>query len=242
MSDALQKIYRAFVDWTTPERWIVKRFIMHAATCADLPAGPVVDVAAGTAPYAAALAHTFPGRDQWRIDLHDTAQPHAAANAQALPLRDASVAVVCIFHSIQHFADPQRALAEARRVLAPGGLLLITYPISLPDTRMHDLWRWTPDGMARDLAAGGFENIRSRPHGGLAYRITYTAALLPLVNLVRNRHGWRSGRSIGDLARLALARALSTPFDLLGFPALLIDALIPTREFAIYAGVTARRK
>ncbi len=240
MSFTLQKLYRAFVDWTAPERWIVARFI--AAARADLPAGPVVDVAAGTAPYAKALARAFSGRDQWRFDLHATAQPDAAANAQALPLRDGSVAIVCIFHSIQHFADPKRALAEARRILAPGGLLLITYPISLPDTRMHDLWRWTPDGMARDLTEAGFEKIQSQPHGGLAYRITYTAALLPLVYLVRNRQGWRSGRSIGDLARLALARALSTPFDLLGFPALLIDALIPTREFAIYAGVTARRK
>ncbi len=242
MSGTLQNAYRAFVRWTSPERWIVARFIMHAATCPDLPAGPIVDVAAGNAPHATALANAFPGRKLWRLDLHGTALPHAAANAQALPLRDGSAAVVCIFHSIQHFADPERALAEARRVLAPGGLLLITYPISLPDTRMHDLWRWTPDGMARDLAAAGFEDIRSRPHGGLAYRITYTAALLPLVYLVRNRHGWRSGRSIGDLARLALARALSTPFDLLGFLALLIDALMPTREFAIYAGVTARRK
>ncbi len=241
MIGALQTLYRAFVDWTTPERWIVARFLAAAAR-ADLPAGPIIDVAAGNAPYAKALANAFPGRKQWRLDLHGTAQPHAAANAQALPLRDGSAAVVCIFHSIQHFAEPERALAEARRALAPGGLLLITYPISLPDTRMHDLWRWTPEGMAQDLTAAGFEKIETQPHGGLAYRITYTAALLPLVYLVRNRQGWRSGRSIGDLARLALARALSMPFDLMGFPALLIDAWIPTREFAIYAGATARRK
>lgn len=243
MSFTLQKLYRAFVGWTMPERWIVARFIAHAAaTRIGLPAGPIVDVAAGNAPYAAALARAFPGRALWRFDLHAAAHPHAAANAQTLPLRDGSAAIVCIFHSIQHFADPERALAEARRVLAPGGLLLITYPISLPDTRLHDLWRWTTAGMAHDLAAAGFENIESHPHGGLAYRITYTAALLPLVYLVRNRNGWRSGRSSGDLARLALANLLTAPFNLLGFPALLIDAIIPTRAFAIYAGATARRK
>jgi len=59
----------------------------------------------------------------------DRALPLAAADLRALPFRDASFdAVVNVFTSLGLFLDDDedvRALAEARRVLAPGGLFLL---------------------------------------------------------------------------------------------------------------------
>ena len=50
------------------------------------------------------------------------------ASVTALPLPDASVDVVVSFETIEHL-EPQRAmLAEFRRVLAPGGVLVISSP------------------------------------------------------------------------------------------------------------------
>jgi 2-polyprenyl-6-hydroxyphenyl methylase/3-demethylubiquinone-9 3-methyltransferase len=44
-------------------------------------------------------------------------------DARALPLRDGSVDVVCAMDLIEHVDDPERLIAEAARVLAPGGRL-----------------------------------------------------------------------------------------------------------------------
>ena len=45
--------------------------------------------------------------------------------AEALPLADASISVAVCLSSIRHVADRRRAFAELRRVLAPGGSLII---------------------------------------------------------------------------------------------------------------------
>lgn len=52
-------------------------------------------------------------------------------DVHALPLRDASVHAVLCTGSVPHFADPGRVLAEARRVLRPGGALVMTEEVSL---------------------------------------------------------------------------------------------------------------
>jgi ubiquinone/menaquinone biosynthesis C-methylase UbiE len=46
-------------------------------------------------------------------------------DAQALPCDDASFDVVILFEAIYYLADAARFVAEARRVLRPGGLLLV---------------------------------------------------------------------------------------------------------------------
>jgi hypothetical protein len=49
-------------------------------------------------------------------------------DARALPLPDASRDVVVSFETIEHFAEHQRFLEEVRRVLRPGGLLVVSTP------------------------------------------------------------------------------------------------------------------
>jgi 2-polyprenyl-3-methyl-5-hydroxy-6-metoxy-1,4-benzoquinol methylase len=45
-----------------------------------------------------------------------------------LPLADASFDVVTCVHVLEHVADTQSLMSEARRVLGPGGLLIATVP------------------------------------------------------------------------------------------------------------------
>lgn len=52
----------------------------------------------------------------------------AAGQAEALPFAGGAFDLVCCFQVLEHLPDPARLLAEARRVLAPGGRLLLTTP------------------------------------------------------------------------------------------------------------------
>jgi len=52
----------------------------------------------------------------------------AAGSVAELPLADGSVDLVVSFETIEHLAGQQRMLAEFRRVLAPGGALMLSSP------------------------------------------------------------------------------------------------------------------
>lgn len=62
------------------------------------------------------------------------AMRYVEAHAEALPFEDASFDVVSSFNALDHVEDSDRAVAEAQRVLAPGGDLLLIVEIDHPRT------------------------------------------------------------------------------------------------------------
>jgi len=93
--------------------------------CGD---GSVLAVAA-----AGQAAHRFVGID-WSADALRRAQAlgltvvRAGMAAPGLPVADGAVDVVIMSEVIEHLVDPDGAVAEARRVLRPGGSLLLSTP------------------------------------------------------------------------------------------------------------------
>lgn len=55
-------------------------------------------------------------------------RPTVHADATALPIPDASLGSVALLYVLYHLPDPARALAEADRVLQPGGLVVVAAP------------------------------------------------------------------------------------------------------------------
>ncbi|BDP41592.1 methyltransferase [Deinococcus aetherius] len=110
-----------------------------------------------------------------------------ASPAETLALPDASVDALTCLNVLHYLADPAVALREWRRVLRPGGTLVLQdyVPNGLPGfTRLvslndRELVRvYTVPGMGRLLEAAGFGGVTARPfridlfwRGGLAHGV-----------------------------------------------------------------------
>jgi SAM-dependent methyltransferase len=108
-------------------------FVVEAL--AGAPAGPVLDVGAGTGIWSAALAR-WTGRDVVAVEPAPGMRRHAVAAEAAgvrhvagrlpdLPLRAGSGAGAWLSAVLHHVGDPGACARELRRVLAPGAPVLL---------------------------------------------------------------------------------------------------------------------
>jgi len=82
--------------------------------------------------------------------------------AEALPLPDASATVAWALSSVHHWPDLAAGLAEAARVLAPGGQILFAERLVRPGARghaVHGLTRDQAGQLAAALEAAGFTGL-----------------------------------------------------------------------------------
>jgi len=88
----------------------------------------------------------------WSID--------AQASADHLPFRDQSFAVIVCTEVLEHTRSPEQVLKELRRVLQPGGKLLLSVPFAFP---IHyaptDYYRFTRFGLMHLLQEWQIESM-----------------------------------------------------------------------------------
>jgi SAM-dependent methyltransferase len=103
-------------------------------------------------------------------------RPDVGADVQALPFRDAVFDAIKATELLEHVPDVARALGECRRVLRPGGHLVITAPFL---ERLHgdpgDYSRYTRSMWERLLAAADLKPVTIDEQGGY---FTHLAGLL----------------------------------------------------------------
>lgn len=84
---------------------------------------------------------------------------------EKLPLRGASVDVALLSQALHHAADPSKALAEAARVVAPGGKVLVLdlreHDQAWARERLGDVWLgFTDERLARLLKQSGLIDVK----------------------------------------------------------------------------------
>jgi ubiquinone/menaquinone biosynthesis methyltransferase len=124
--DLLNRLMSVGID----RRWRAQA----VAEAAHGPAGPVLDLCAGTMDMTAMLARARPDDRIVAVDFSPSMleagrrkAPHAevvVADAAALPFDDASFAAVLCGFGIRNLADPAAGAQEVRRVLRPGGVFV----------------------------------------------------------------------------------------------------------------------
>lgn len=173
-----------------PEPWAWER--RRALLLGEARAGErVLDLGCGAGRFVAALRDA--GADPVGVEIAQEALDRAARVAPgadlrllepdgSVPLAHGSVDLVWCSEVLEHVADPGHLLLEARRVLRPGGRLLVTVPfhgrvkaagIAVArfdahfDPQGQHLRFFTRASLARTLGAAGFERIAVRAAGGL---------------------------------------------------------------------------
>jgi SAM-dependent methyltransferase len=119
-----------------PARWQVNRAVRRRYGSGDVHTGvaerfaseglaPVLDVGCGEGDLARLLPDRWPwiGLDASPAQLTAAPRPVVQGHAGRLPFADASVGAVAFLWMLYHVPDPAAALADARRVLRPGGLV-----------------------------------------------------------------------------------------------------------------------
>jgi len=132
------------------------------------------------------------------LDYLETAEnwygtkPDVYGDAAALPFADGSADVVMMFSVLEHLAEPERVLADIRRLLRPAGRLVMQVPFLYPlHDRPRDFGRFTEYGLRRTASATGFELIECEPIGGPLE----TSALLANIAMSRAVLDWAAQRN-----------------------------------------------
>lgn len=165
--------------------------VLDALAAAQPGPGPLLDAGCGTGGFLARLRQARPEREAVGLEYNPEAAartrekagvPVVVGTVNAIPFADASFAAVVSLDVLCHTAvDPRQALAEMRRVLRPGGVLVVNLPAyewlrSAHDIRVQNARRYTARGAAGLLAAAGLVRVRPR---------YWNSLLLPLMVLRR---------------------------------------------------------
>jgi SAM-dependent methyltransferase len=167
-------------------------------------AGRVLDAGCGTGGFLAALRMSRPELMRFGVEWDQAAACRAVGKSgasvargsvNALPFAgdnfDAAVSADVLCHAA---VDPVAALAELKRVLRPGGRLVLNMPayqwmLSAHDRRVHNVRRMTAAGTGTLLRQAGFRLVEARYWNGL---------LLPL--MVVQRKILARGDAVSDVA------------------------------------------
>ncbi|NEC65694.1 class I SAM-dependent methyltransferase [Streptomyces sp. SID9727] len=134
---ARQSLYR----WQTPSHDLPGIVVDELADVR----GVVADVGCGNGKFVARVRNDRPDLDVLPMDVSHgiiRALPGAVvADVQQLPVADGSLGAVLALHMLYHVEDQVRAAGELGRVLAPGGIAIVSTNSRTDKLELEHLWR-----------------------------------------------------------------------------------------------------
>jgi SAM-dependent methyltransferase len=147
----------------------VARIVLERALDQVLPAlppGVVMDVGAKHAPY----RDKVPATHYLTLDIRPESGADIVGDLHDVPRDAASLDTIIATEVLEHCYDPDRAVAEIRRLLRPGGVCVLSTRFIHPfHADPHDYYRFTHEGLAHLFRE--FSTVQVRPLGNRLHAI-----------------------------------------------------------------------
>ncbi|GAB0057392.1 hypothetical protein SIID45300_01719 [Candidatus Magnetaquicoccaceae bacterium FCR-1] len=121
------------------------------------------------------------------VDISSVTRPHLCADVGCLPFGAGAFDTVICLEMLEYVPDPVGALREMRRILRPGGRLILATPFLHRWDTPTDLWRFTAPGLVRIVTLAGWRVETLRVQGGILAVLNNIVRHL----LVKHAKGWR---------------------------------------------------
>lgn len=158
--------------------------------------GSILDIGSGTAPVSPDLRRTVVADISEEAMRNVECASKAVTSITAMSFDNASFDCVLCSEVLEHIPDDMKAVSELRRVLKPGGVLVVTVPFQKrywaeDDEYVGHLRRYDPGELQQKLQANGFHRIQT-------YKLSGT------IEQWLTRRSLRSYQQGGGISRLPL--------------------------------------
>lgn len=145
-----------------PGRTLLWRFV---ARWRERLHGRLLDIGGGSRPYGPLVA---PGTRHITLETTPQQRPDVIGDALRLPFHDDAFEAILCTEVLEHIFEVSQALAEIRRVLRPGGSVIITTPFHWGlHYEPQDYFRFTPYALRHLLTDARLEVVEIERLGGL---------------------------------------------------------------------------
>ena len=143
------------------------------------------------------LRSLFPRQKYVGCDMRPGPGVDRVEDVTAINLPDSSTGTVLCIETFEHVFEVRRAFDEVFRILAPGGVFVITSPLNF---RIHgypdDYWRMTPNCLRRMLEPyaarlSGFQGYHAFPHTVMGVAIKGPVSGNAMASLAKVASGYK---------------------------------------------------
>jgi SAM-dependent methyltransferase len=133
--------------------------------------GRILDIGSGTAPVSPDLSRTFIADLSEEAMRHVKCESKAVTSITAMSFDSATFDCILCSEVLEHVPEDDKAVSELRRVLKPGGVLVITVPYQTrfwgdDDEYVAHVRRYDPGELEQKLRHAGFQEITTYKMSG----------------------------------------------------------------------------
>ena len=137
--------------------------------------GRILDIGSGTAPVSPYMARTVVADQSEGAMRNVECERKMVTSITNMPFDDATFECILCSEVLEHVTEDEKAVAELRRVLMPGGVLILTVPYQKrfwaeDDEYVEHVRRYDPGELEQKLAHAGFQQVTTHKMSGMIER------------------------------------------------------------------------